>query len=376
MKNRAVLSYLLLGGSLASAALWHPAPVHGASASSTNWDREAAAHYLDTRETWWQQWPRAQKDQGTICISCHTVVPYAMARPGLRSELSETTLPTPEKVMMESVEKRVTHWAEMVPFYSDAKNGPGKTAEAHATEAVLNAVILASVDARQGRLRPVTRTAFDNAWALQEDTGDLAGAWKWQDFHFGPWEASESNYQGAALFMVEALNAPDNYAREPEVRRRLDRLRDYLRGHYTTQPLMNQLYVLWASAKDPALLSPAEKTALLGALRGQQQADGGWRTTSIDHRERIDHSPEPTESDGYATGLSVLAIEESGTPRPSSDISATLQRGVAWLAGHQQKDGAWTAVSINKVRPPDTDPALFMTDAATAYAALALEKAK
>jgi hypothetical protein len=327
---------------------------------------------MDAREVWWQQWPRAQKDQGTICISCHTVVPYAMARPGLRRELGESSVAAPEKVMMDSVEKRVSHWAEMIPFYSDEKNGPGKTAEAHATEAVLNAVILASVDARQGHLRAVTRTAFDNAWALQEETGDRAGGWKWQDFHLGPWEAAESGYQGAALLMVEAGNAPDGYAKEPAARLHLDRLHDYLRRGFATQPMMNQLYVLWASAKEPGLLTGAERKSLLEAVRGLQQADGGWRTTAIDRHERSDKSPEPMESDGYATGLAVLALEESGTPRHDP----MLQRGVSWLAGHQQKDGTWTAVSINKKRDPESDPALFMTDAATGYAVLALEKAR
>ncbi len=55
---------------------------------------------------WWQEWPQFQKDHGTICISCHTVVPYAMARPALRQEF-ETGMAAPEKIVMDSVEKRV-----------------------------------------------------------------------------------------------------------------------------------------------------------------------------------------------------------------------------------------------------------------------------
>ncbi len=373
MKSGVVGTYLLLGGCLAAIGLWTARPVNGAYAgSSVNWNRQTAARYLDDREVWWQEWPRAQKDQGTICISCHTVVPYAMARPGLRRELGEPGMPAPEKTMMDSVEKRVSHWSEMEPFYSDAKHGPGKTAEAHATEAVLNAVILASFDGRQGHLRPITRTAFDEAWALQEDTGDRSGGWKWQDFHLGPWESGESGYQGAALLMVEVVNAPDGYAKDPEVQPHLDRLGEYLRRQYATQPLVNQIYILWASVKEPGLLTGAERKTLLEAIRSQQQADGGWRTAAMDKRERIDHSPEPMESDGYATGIAVLAMEESGTSRHDG----TLQRGVKWLTEHQQKDGAWAASSINKKRDPDSDASLFMTDAATAYAVLALEKAR
>jgi len=295
-----------------------------------------------------------------------------MVRPGLRQQLGETGMTAAEKTMMDSVEKRVSHWSEMETFYTDAKHGPGKTAESRATEAVLNAIILASVDARQGHLRPITRTAFDEAWALQENTGDRSGGWKWQDFHLGPWESAESGYQGAALLMVEAVNAPDGYAKEPGVRQHMERLREYLRRQYPTQPVVNQLYILWASAREPRLLTKAERKTLLQTIRSQQKTDGGWRTTALDNHVRVDHSPEPIESDGYATGIVVLAMEESGTARHDK----TLQRGLAWLADHQQKDGAWLASSINKKRDPESDASLFMSDAATAYAVLALEKAK
>jgi squalene-hopene/tetraprenyl-beta-curcumene cyclase len=155
-----------------------------------------------------------------------------------------------ETAMMASVEKRVNGWPEMETFYNDAKSGPGKTAESRATEAVLNAVILASFDAAEGQLRPITRMAFDEAWALQETKGKIAGAWKWQNFHLGPWEGDESEYQGAALLMWAAVNAPQGYANQPEARRHLAALQQYLRRGYATQPVLNQLYVLWASAKD------------------------------------------------------------------------------------------------------------------------------
>jgi hypothetical protein len=358
---------------VAGLALWNASPVHGASAGLPgSWDRAAAERYLDQREIWWQQWPSAQKEQGTVCISCHTVVPYAMVRPALRRDLGESAISAPEATMMASLEKRVANWAEMIPFYSDAKSGPGKTAESHATEAVLNAIMLASVDASQGHLRPITRTAFDNAWALQEDNGPLAGAWKWQDFHLAPWETSASNYQGAALLMVEALNAPDGYAREPEVRAHLDRLRDYLRANYETQSPMNQLYVLWASAREPGLIAPAQRAALLAKLASLQRPDGGWCSSAIESHGRTDGSPEPVASDGYATGLAVIALVESKTSRKDP----LLQCAVAWLTQNQQTNGTWTAVSINKERNPKSIPAAFMTDAATAYAVLALELSK
>jgi len=369
----------LLALFVCSIALWWVAPVWGASDASTNtnskvdgWSRELAAHYLDGREIWWQGWSHAQKDNGTICISCHTVVPYAMARAGLRRELAESGMSTPEKTMLASVEKRVAQWSQMATFYSDAKSGAGKTAESHATEAVLNAVILASYDARLGHLRPITRVAFENAWALQETAGDLAGAWKWQQFHLGPWESAESNYQGAALLMVMAANAPDGFADEAEERVHLDRVKEYLRRNYAAQPVINQLYVLWASKKQHALLSRTERKTLLTNIKNQQQMDGGWRTAALDKATRADKTPEPNESDGYATGLAVLAMETSGVGHRDK----VLKTGVQWLKEHQQDSGAWIAMSINKKRDPKSDAYLFMTDASTAYAVMALENSK
>jgi rhamnogalacturonyl hydrolase YesR len=147
--------------------------------------------------------------------------------------------------------------------------------------------------------------------------------------------------------------------------------RDYLRRQYAAQPLLNQLYVLWASSKEPGLLTSDDRQTLLAAIRSRQQADGGWRLMALDERQRSDESPEPTASDGYATGIAVLALEESGASR----TDPTLERGLAWLANHQEKNGSWTTLSMNHDRDPQSDAYLFMTDAATGYAALALETA-
>jgi squalene-hopene/tetraprenyl-beta-curcumene cyclase len=375
MRSRGRCASLVLAACAAALASWQATPVSGATdastASSPTWNRQAAASYLDSREVWWQEWPRAQKDHGTLCISCHTVVPYAMARPALRQELSETSMTPTEKTMFASVEKRVGMWSEMVPFYSDVNNGPGKTAEAHSTEAVLNAVILASYDAHQGHLRLITRTAFDAAWALQQKTGERAGGWLWQDFHLAPWESNQSAYQGAALLAVEVGKAPDGYANEPGVRPHVQRLSEYLRRQYASQPLVNQMYVLWASAKVPGLLSGAGHKEIIGRIQDLQQADGGWRFASLDQWKRLDNSPEPVESDGFATALAVLVLEESG----NAPNDRTLKRGVAWLEQHQEKDGNWRASSPNKLRDPESDVGRFMSDAATGYAVLALENA-
>jgi len=372
MKIRTIAICLLTVACLGLSAWLIKTPsVHGAStASATTWNHQTAATYLDAREVWWQQWPPAQKDHGTVCISCHTTVPYAMARPGLRRALGETQLPATEKVLRDSVDHRVLNWSDMTPFYSDARNGPNKTAESHATEAVLNAIILANFDAQQGHLTSITRTAFDNAWSLQLDTGDNAGGWQWQDFHLAPWESTESAYQGAALLLLSAVNAPDEFAAEPTPRQHLEFLETYLRNHFAAQPLLNQLYILWASAKEPALLTESQRKSLIAAIHTLQQPDGGWRISALDKRDRADHTPQPTASDAYATALVILALQSS------APHDLTITRARTWLTTHQQKDGSWTAASLNKQRDPESDAYLFMTDAATAYAVLALETAK
>ncbi len=377
MERRIPWMWLLCSAVVAGGFLLPVRTVLGAGtdvAQAGHWNQQAAAKFLDGREMWWQVWPRAQKEHGTVCISCHTVVPYAMARPELRRVLGDAAMTPPEQVMLASVVKRVGDWAEMAPFYSDEKYGKGKAAESRATEAVLNAVILASYDRtagdrQQGQVRPITRKAFEELWTLQEAEGPHAGAWKWQDFDLGPWESAESGYQGAALLMVAAVNLPGGFVREAETRAHLDRLREYLRRNYAAEPVVNRLYVLWASAKEPGLLTKAERKTLVASLGSLQQADGGFRTAGLDARERVDHTAQPTASDGYATGLVALALEAVGTSRKD----AMLLRSVEWLAAHEENDGAWTAASLNKERDPKSDPALFMTDAATAYAVMALD---
>jgi squalene-hopene/tetraprenyl-beta-curcumene cyclase len=385
MKRKALSASLVLMFFAAGIGLWVALRARRTLiASSINpqnqWDAAAAASYLENREVWWQKWPLAQKEHGTLCVSCHTVIPYALVRPALRQVLREKEMTQTEKAMLASVEMRVAEWDTLAPFYSDSEDGPGKTAQSHATEAVLNAVILANYDAASGQLRPVTRAAFDDAWALQETSGENAGGWKWQDFNLAPWESKESAYQGAALLEVALENTPDHYADEPHVRERAERLQGYLRREYAAQPLMSQLYVLWASARMPGLMAAADRTKLVAEIESLQQPDGGWALVSLDKPSSLKRIVLEdwrqfngnVKSDGCATGLVVLALEEAD----NGGNDNTVERGLDWLAHHQEKDGSWWATSLNTVRDPTTDTGRFMSDAATGYAVLALETAK
>ena len=86
----------------------------------------------------------------------------------------------------------------------------------------------------------------------------------------------------------------------------------------------------------------------------------GWK--------RRDGTPMDASSDGYGTGLMVVALERAGTAAAQAQIA----RGRAWLVRNQDHSGAWLATSMNKRRDAESDAGRFMSDAATAYAVLAL----
>ena len=222
----------------------------------SGWDKQAAARYLDRREVWWQGWDHAKRDHGTMCVSCHTQAPYAMARPALRSDLGESARSAPEEAMLADVKKRVSEWNQMLPFYSDTLYGTGKEVESRDAESVLNAVILSSYDAGQGQLNPLTRTAFDHAWALQSKTGPDAGAWVWQNFDYTPWESKESQYHWAALMAVAVAKAPQHYRDDPGIKANLAALTAYLHTHYEAQPLVNKRRASGHSDSSPVIISP------------------------------------------------------------------------------------------------------------------------
>ncbi len=345
-------------------AAWQPP-----EPASRSWSSRAAADYLDARLDWWLHWPNAARDHETTCVSCHTAAPYVLARPVLRAALGQRDLAGPERAMIDSVVKRVTLWNDVEPFYPDQTRGLPKTSESRGTEAILNALVLAVRDSDRKTMSDEGRKAMAQMWALQFKAGDLKGAWAWLNFHYEPWESSDGPYYGAALAALAVGTAPGGYASAPDVQDEVKALREYLQRRVDAETLFNRVTVLWASSRMPGLLTPAQRDAIVDAAIGAEQSDGGWTLSTLGSWKRLDGTPLETASDGYATGLVTLALRDSGAPR----AAASVERGRGWLAAHQDPaTGMWRAASLNKQRDPASDIGKLMSDAATAYAVLAL----
>jgi squalene-hopene/tetraprenyl-beta-curcumene cyclase len=409
MRRALTLSFCILTAAL---LLCHQVPSRASNTSSTSWNPQSAANYLDQRAAWWMSWPKAQRDHETFCISCHTAVPYAMSRAALRPALAESTPSANELRLLENVTKRVRIWKEAVPFYLDADRGPYKSVESRGTESVLNALVLASRDAQTGHLTDDTRTAFANMWAEQQTAQtssqaspasdspaysessssahsanttvspapDQRGAWRWLRFKNEPWEADDSDFYGAALAAIATGTTPENYRARPEIQSNLKLLREYLNRQAPSQTQMNRVVLLWASTKLPGLLTSAQQESMVREIIAKQKDDGGWSLPALAGGwKRHDDTAQDPQSDGYATGLIAFTLEQlqsaNGAPRTKAQGAASLQSALAWLRTNQDlSTGSWPSASLNNNEAHHIGPETvrFMNDAATSYAILAL----
>jgi squalene-hopene/tetraprenyl-beta-curcumene cyclase len=342
-----------------------------------DWNSEKAAAYLDARCKTWFEYGSAVRGSGATqssCVCCHTVVPYALARPALR-KLTKSAEPTAgENQLIAQTKLRVSNWQNLdrpeFALLYDANDDKKK--ESWGTEAVLNALILAFDDKYHGRPapEPETKTAFTNLWQLQAPAGPDKGSWDWFNFGLEPWETKHARYFGACLAAIAVGSAPGYYspAIDSAIEGKVALLRSYLKAHLQAQNLHNGLWALWASQALDGILNADERRELAERIRAKQQDDGGWNLASLGDYKRKDSTPAETASDGYATGLVVHVLRIAGAKIEEPPIA----RGLHWLRTHQEATGEWRAASPNKKRNPDTHVGKFITDAATAFAVLAL----
>jgi len=137
---------------------------------------EEAPEYLDDRmDVWFAQAKKLHTGQGeTACISCHTAVPYALSRPALRRAMHVATA-TPRAAAARGRHPTRGDLRRHQPFYDFNE---AKKTESRGTEAVINALVLASADAEQNRREPTepTRRALRRLWETQRPTGRGTGS--------------------------------------------------------------------------------------------------------------------------------------------------------------------------------------------------------
>jgi squalene-hopene/tetraprenyl-beta-curcumene cyclase len=294
-----------------------------------------AARFLDEAALSWTE----QRQCGT----CHTNYPYLIARPVLKEPES------PESAAVRRFfEYRVAHWDD-----PDKSSKPRWSAEVIAT-----AWALALNDAlTTGTLHPLTRKALDRTWTLQKPDGGF----EWLKCAWPPLE--HDDYCGALIAAIGAGHAPGAYAQTDSARAGIERLRAYFAA--TPPPdLHHETMLLWASARLDGLMSSRQRTETIAKLRKLQQRDGGWNLPSFGSWKRRDGSPNNPNapSDGYATGLAVFVLRESGVPA----TDPALRRGAQWLLANQRASGGWFTRSLNN------DKEHYIGRAGTAFAVLAV----
>jgi squalene-hopene/tetraprenyl-beta-curcumene cyclase len=330
-----------------------------------DWNPRLAAQYLDSRQKQWFAWPPAGAS-GVPCVSCHTGLPYLLARPALRQALGETGPTLYEAVLLDGLRATIVK-TEAKDLFPGVK---GRLADqVYGAQVVLSTLLLAFDDAPRGSLTPEGEKAFERMWSTQIREGRAKGSWNWSDFNLDPWETPNASFYGAALAALATGIAPANYQARPQIRENVAELVSYLRNAQQGQPLHNRLILLWASAKLYHVLAPAERQVILEDVWRKQQADGGWTLEALGPWRAHPDAPPASGSNSYATGLVAFTLEQAGVHRSDAPMS----RALAWLEAHQDRQsGSWAAESMNRRHEAGSMPAQFMSDAATSYATLAL----
>ncbi len=323
------------------------------SARQADWSPARAAGYLDGRLAAWSAWRPATSPDGP-CVSCHTGMPYLLARPALRLRLGDSQ-PTPHETAL--LGRLRTNVGEKPESYLQG------------VETVFAALFL-SPQSVGTPLSVEARKAFDQLWALQRRDGSAAGSWEWLSVDLDPYEHAESEYFGAALAALATGQAGAAYASAAPIASHVTALTAYVRTPPTPRrPLHDRLAVLWAASRVPALLSSTERQSLLVEVFDRQRPDGAWTTASLGPWTPHPNAPPDVDGNAYATGYVTYVLQRAGIG--ASD--ARIARALAWLAAHQNREtGAWPAPSMNKRYPDGSMESFFMQDAATAFASLAL----
>ena len=298
---------------------------------------EQAARYLDNASLNWQK--------SRNCATCHTNMPYLMARPALGPALKDS--------------------GEVRSFFESyylARWEKGRKAPQKPYRPVVVGAALAFNDAQTtGTLSDTTRKTLDLMWTTQNEKG----AWNWAKCGWAPMEIDD--HYGVTLAALAAGVAPDNYAETEAAKAGLAKARKYLAAH-PLPSLHHRIMIAWASLRIEGLMKKQERDKTLQDMLSKQLEDGGWSTPGFlaDWKafKRKDGKPhDPLTADAYGTGLALVFAREMGLP--SKD--PRLQKGVAWLKSNQRESGKWFT------RSPSKDSKNYFTNIGSAFAVLGLQ---
>lgn len=352
------------------------------------WDPAGAAAYLDAQmDAWRSNGKRLRTGSGdTGCISCHTVLPYALARPVLTRKIQEDSPPSHESRLLEDISRRVQSYGTHQLFYDATEK---QRQQSPNIEAVLNALILsrAYADSGKGQGAEIARLAFRQLWQTQAPDG----SWGCLEFQLEPWESVDATYAIAALAALAVGTGGPSAQEVAGAADGTDKLRRYLTDHFSDARLFNQVWGLVASTRLTNSITRPQRDIVIQQVRKRQQGDGGWSLWSLGPW-RWSNSAGPfappgtvdaellSKSDGFGTGLVVYALREAGIPADDP----TVAQGLRWLQTNQQSVQiggqtfkAWRAYSLNHDREHDGPRGapwrqMFMSNSATAFAVLAL----
>jgi squalene-hopene/tetraprenyl-beta-curcumene cyclase len=277
----------------------------------------AAAKYLDAAAL---EWTRTRK-----CATCHTNVPYLMARP-----LLSNLYPEPTEVRSK-FEQWSDNWDEQVP----------RGGQIPASAIALGATLAINDSLTSGKLHASTRRALARMWEMQREDG----GWDWRVNDAPPMKSDE--HYGVTFAAVAVGTLPAEYTQTAEARRGISRMRKYLKEH-PPHSLHHRAMIGWASLGLEGLMSAGERRHVIDRMLDLQREDGGWSADSLfADWEDWDLDDNDLESDGYGTGFVIYLARRIGVP--ASD--RRLQRGIEWIKTHQRESGRWFTASIGPDNP-------------------------
>lgn len=310
---------------------------------------QLAARYLEEGA---QAWSGGRK-----CVSCHTNGIYMTIRPALSAQLGPPNAALRDFFV-------TTLKAKQASSRDDLRKSTNPA------QVIYTAAGLAEWDVHVTKeLSAETREALALVCEIQNEQGTWGALDCWP-----PYESD--SFHLATVVAMAAATAPGwlDQATGPQAAA-IERLRNYLKSE-TPPHDYGRVLLLWADARMPGLLTPADRQAAIDLIRKHQRDDGGWSLRTFAFPEawgkgnraaKLRGEPEFADppSDGHQTGLAMIVLREAGVP--ASDPA--IQRGVKWLQVNQRASGRWWTRSLN------TDTYHFITYSGTAFPLLALAKA-